>query len=106
MTQVRQQKICLFMVIVQFLFAGVIYSLTIKFQGHQPVFFLQQCVNMLIMGGLISLLAWRHSALSWSAFIERRDSAGATQKENIFTDEVDMTGRQERAFLQIGRAHV
>ncbi|MCM8542182.1 MAG: SPFH domain-containing protein [Lentisphaeraceae bacterium] len=103
MTQVRQQKICLFMVVVQFLFAGVIYSLTIKFQGNQPVFFLQQCVNMLIMGGLISLLAWRHSALSWSAFIERRDSAGTIHKENIFTDEVDMTGRQERAFLQFNK---
>lgn len=103
MTQVKQQKICLFMVLVQFLFAAVTYSLVLKFKGSQPVFFLQQCVNMLIMGGLISLLAWRHSALSWAAFLEKRDSAGRTQKDNIFTDEVDMTGRQERAFLQFNK---
>ena len=103
MTQVRQQKICLFMVIVQFLFAGIVYSLIVKFEGGQPVYFLHQCMNMLLMGGLISLLAWRHSSLSWSAFLEKREDSEKSKKENIFTDEVDMTGRQERAFLQFNK---
>ena len=91
------------MVLVQFLFAGVVYALAVKYEGEQPVYFLKQCFNMLLMGGLITLLAWRHSALSWNAFIERRDSAGKPQKDNIFTDEVDMVGRQERAFLQFNK---
>ena len=103
MNQVRQQKICLFMVMLQFIFAGVVYSLVVKFQDKQPVFFLQQCMNMLLMGGLISVLAWRHSSLSWNSFIERRDSSGKSKKDNIFTDEIDMTGRQERAFLQFNK---
>ena len=103
MNQVRQQKICLFMVVLQFIFAGIVYSLAVKFQDKQPVFFLQQCVNMLLMGGLISVLAWRHSSLSWNSFIERRDSSGKSKKDNIFTDEIDMTGRQERAFLQFNK---
>lgn len=103
MKQVRQQKICLFMVLVQFLFAGVVYSLVLKYKDVQPVYFLQQCFNMLLMGGLITLLAWRHSALSWNAFIEKRDLEGKPQKENIFTDEVDMVGRQQRAFLQFNK---
>lgn len=103
MKQVKQQKLCLFMVMIQFLFAAVIYSMVIKYRGSQPVFFLEQCMNVLIMGGLISLLAWRHAALSWNAFLEQRDNQGKKQKENIFTDEVDMTGRQERAFNQFNK---
>jgi len=101
--QVRQQRICLSMVLVQFLFAGVVYSLALKYEGSQPVYFLRQCFNMLVMGGLISLLAWRHSALSWNAFLEKRDLEDKPKKDNIFSDEMDMIGRQERAFLQFNK---
>ena len=103
MKQVRQQRICLSMVLVQFLFAGVVYSLALKYEGSQPVYFLRQCFNMLVMGGLISLLAWRHSALSWNAFLEKRDLEDKPKKDNIFSDEMDMIGRQERAFLQFNK---
>ena len=103
MKQVRQQKICLSMVLVQFLFAGIVYSLVLKFRSQQPTVFLEQCFNVLLMGGLISLLAWRHSSMAWSAFVEKRDSEQKPQKDNIFTDESDFTGRQERAFIQFNK---
>ena len=103
MTDVKQQKLCLSMMLLQFTFAGILYFLYTKYLGKQPVEFLLQCSNVLIVGGLLSLLSWRHSILARNAFIEKRDSDQGPAKENIFNNEVDMSGRQERAFTQFNK---
>ena len=103
MKVVRQQKYCFFMA----LLLGVT-ALAMAFFYHQskllfPAGFLWQSANVLFIGAVVCLLSWRHSVMSWDAFVEKRDDHTAGVQDNIFDNEADFGGRNQRAFLQFNK---
>ena len=103
MKNIKQQKLCFFMVLLQYAFAAVLYFFYSKNSGKQSVEFLLQCTNVLLIGGTLSLLSWRHSVLSWKAFLEKRNNEENPVEDNIFNNEEAMYGRMERAFYQFNK---
>ncbi|MCH2205589.1 MAG: hypothetical protein MK132_06950 [Lentisphaerales bacterium] len=103
MTTEKQQKYSLMAAVFQLFMGAFVAGLWLKYEGFLPVEFLIQAGNTLVIGFLISVLAWRHNAMAWKASIEKRDRGLATEQEKIFSDDDEYFGRFEKSFLQFNK---
>ncbi|NQZ56630.1 MAG: hypothetical protein HRT88_04065 [Lentisphaeraceae bacterium] len=103
MKVVQQQKLCLIMTLLLWACAAVTGIFYVNSKTLFPAEFLLQCTNILFVGGVVCVLAWRHSLLARQAFIEKRDEEESTAEENIFDNEGDFGGRYQQAFQQFNK---
>ena len=100
----KQQKFSFMAALFQLLMAAVVVGLWTKYRSSLPTLFMLQGANALFIGFVISVLAWRHNALAWKAFAEKRNRELSTTEKNIFDENESFAGRLEKSFLQFNKA--
>ncbi|MCM8538117.1 MAG: SPFH domain-containing protein [Lentisphaeraceae bacterium] len=100
----KQQKFSFMAALFQLFMAAIVIGLWIKYRASLPSLFMLQGANALFIGFIISVLAWRHNALAWKAFAEKRDRELSSSEKNIFDENESFAGRLEKSFLQFNKA--
>lgn len=83
----------------QLLFAAVLYGLGKQYWLEAGSYVVIQTANILLIGGLVSIVACFHAWLARGAAEERRDTEG-TDPKSLFDNETDAMGQHLRAQLQ------